>query len=184
MLGVGRIAAVTVRLARRNAVAALMGIELMLNAVNINLVAFWRYVEPQGLDGLMFVIFSVTVAAVEDMERGSVMRGMGHFGVIVVLENDGEFQVATFRNDGQYLDEEYETHVGWGHSGMSDALTFASERGALAFTRVDGLDARFDPAFQTLLAEKEAREEACEKRNTEVEEDAFSDLPHGDAHRS
>ena len=30
-------------LARRNAVAALMGIELMLNAVNINLIAFWRY---------------------------------------------------------------------------------------------------------------------------------------------
>ena len=30
-------------LARRNAIAALMGIELMLNAVNINLIAFWRY---------------------------------------------------------------------------------------------------------------------------------------------
>ena len=30
-------------LARRNAVGVLMGIELMLNAVNINLVAFWRY---------------------------------------------------------------------------------------------------------------------------------------------
>lgn len=50
---------------RRNAIAILMGIELMLNAVNINLVAFWRYVEPDGLAGLMFVIFSVTVAAAE-----------------------------------------------------------------------------------------------------------------------
>ncbi len=50
---------------RRNAVAILMGIELMLNAVNINLVAFWRYVEPQGLEGLMFAIFSITVAAAE-----------------------------------------------------------------------------------------------------------------------
>lgn len=51
--------------ARRNAVAILMGIELMLNAVNINLVAFWRFVEPEGYTGLMFVIFSVTVAAAE-----------------------------------------------------------------------------------------------------------------------
>ena len=33
-------------LARRNAVAILMGVELMLNAVNINLVAFWRYLSP------------------------------------------------------------------------------------------------------------------------------------------
>ncbi len=51
--------------ARRNAIAILMGIELMLNAVNINLVAFWRYIAPEGLTGLMFVIFSVTVAAAE-----------------------------------------------------------------------------------------------------------------------
>lgn len=50
---------------RRNAVGILMGIELMLNAVNINLVAFWRYVEPQGIGGLMFAIFSITVAAAE-----------------------------------------------------------------------------------------------------------------------
>ncbi|MGB0388487.1 MAG: NADH-quinone oxidoreductase subunit NuoK [Ardenticatenaceae bacterium] len=50
---------------RRNAIAILMGIELMLNAVNINLLAFWRYVEMQGVAGLMFVIFSLTVAAAE-----------------------------------------------------------------------------------------------------------------------
>ena len=50
---------------RRNAVAILMGIELMLNAVNINLLAFWRYVEMDGVAGLMFVIFSLTVAAAE-----------------------------------------------------------------------------------------------------------------------
>jgi NADH-quinone oxidoreductase subunit K len=50
---------------RRNAVAILMGIELMLNAVNINLVAFWRYIEPQGIAGIMFAVFSITVAAAE-----------------------------------------------------------------------------------------------------------------------
>ena len=52
-------------LMRRNAIIILMCIELMLNAVNINLVAFWRYVAPEGITGLMFVIFSVTVAAAE-----------------------------------------------------------------------------------------------------------------------
>ena len=52
-------------LARRNAIAVLMGIELMLNAVNINLVAFWRYITPQALVGQVFAIFVITVAAAE-----------------------------------------------------------------------------------------------------------------------
>jgi NADH-quinone oxidoreductase subunit K len=55
-------------LARRNAVAILMGIELMLNAVNINLVAFWRYVTPaknMDLAGQVFALFVVTLAAAE-----------------------------------------------------------------------------------------------------------------------
>ena len=56
-------------LARRNAVAVLMGIELMLNAVNINLVAFWRYIKPSAptwdLGGQVFALFVVTLAAAE-----------------------------------------------------------------------------------------------------------------------
>lgn len=52
-------------LARRNAVAILMSIELMLNAVNINLVAFWRYVAPENLNGQAFAIFVFAVAAAE-----------------------------------------------------------------------------------------------------------------------
>lgn len=52
-------------LARRNAIAILMGIELMLNAVNINLVAFWRYITPQEFTGQVFAIFVITVAAAE-----------------------------------------------------------------------------------------------------------------------
>lgn len=52
-------------LARRNAVAILMSIELMLNAVNINLVAFWRYMAPQQLNGQVFAIFVFAVAAAE-----------------------------------------------------------------------------------------------------------------------
>jgi NADH:ubiquinone oxidoreductase subunit K len=52
-------------LARRNAVAILMGIELMLNAVNINLVAFWRYLSPTLIAGQIFVIIVFAVAASE-----------------------------------------------------------------------------------------------------------------------
>jgi NADH-quinone oxidoreductase subunit K len=52
-------------LARRNAVAILMGIELMLNAVNINLVAFWRYLEPDKVVGQAFAAFVFIVAAAE-----------------------------------------------------------------------------------------------------------------------
>lgn len=52
-------------LARRNAVAILMGIELMLNAVNINLVAFWRYQTPLEMSGQAFAAFIFVVAAAE-----------------------------------------------------------------------------------------------------------------------
>ena len=52
-------------LARRNAIAILMGIELMLNAVNINLVAFWRYRSPELISGQFFVLIVFAVAAAE-----------------------------------------------------------------------------------------------------------------------
>jgi NADH:ubiquinone oxidoreductase subunit K len=52
-------------LARKNAIAILMGIELMLNAVNINLVAFWRYREPAGIAGQVFAVIVFAVAAAE-----------------------------------------------------------------------------------------------------------------------
>lgn len=52
-------------MARRNAVAILLGIELMLNAVNINLVAFWRYGTPLNLSGQVFAIIVFAVAAAE-----------------------------------------------------------------------------------------------------------------------
>ena len=52
-------------LARRNAVAILMSVELMLNAVNINLVAFWRYLAPQDMSGQAFAAFVFVVAAAE-----------------------------------------------------------------------------------------------------------------------
>lgn len=52
-------------LARRNAIAVLMSIELMLNAVVINLLAFWRFEEPMGATGQAFAVFVYAVAAAE-----------------------------------------------------------------------------------------------------------------------
>jgi NADH:ubiquinone oxidoreductase subunit K len=52
-------------LGRRNAIAILMGIELMLNAVNINLVAFWRYQTASQPIGMAFAVFVFVVAASE-----------------------------------------------------------------------------------------------------------------------
>jgi NADH:ubiquinone oxidoreductase subunit K len=52
-------------LSRRNAIAVLMSVELMLNAVNINLVAFWRYVTPLNMSGQAFAAFVFVVAAAE-----------------------------------------------------------------------------------------------------------------------
>ncbi len=49
----------------RNAVRVLMSIELMLNAVNINLIAFSRYIDPSEVKGQLFAIFILTVAAAE-----------------------------------------------------------------------------------------------------------------------
>ena len=52
-------------LAKRNAIVVLMCIEIMLNAVNIAMVAFSRYVVPSLLTGQVFAIFIITVAAAE-----------------------------------------------------------------------------------------------------------------------
>lgn len=53
-------------LVRRNAILVLIGIELMLNAANLNFIAFWRYgPNPKALTGVMFALFSIGVAAAE-----------------------------------------------------------------------------------------------------------------------
>jgi NADH:ubiquinone oxidoreductase subunit K len=53
-------------LARRNAVLVLIGLELMLNAANLNFIAFWRFgPHPERLTGVMFVLFSIAIAAAE-----------------------------------------------------------------------------------------------------------------------
>ena len=56
-------------LTRRNPIALLMAIEIMLNAANVNLVAFWRYGrgdQAEGpISGVMMALFVITIAAAE-----------------------------------------------------------------------------------------------------------------------
>jgi NADH:ubiquinone oxidoreductase subunit K len=66
-------------LARRNAVLVLMSIELMLNAVNINLVAFSQYLKDALVTGQIFALFVITVAAAE--------IGIGLALVILIYRN-------------------------------------------------------------------------------------------------
>jgi NADH:ubiquinone oxidoreductase subunit K len=62
LFSVGLVGALT----RRNAIVVLIGIELMLNAANLNFIAFWRFGEhPEALTGILFVLFSIGVAAAE-----------------------------------------------------------------------------------------------------------------------
>ena len=57
---------IAIALAKRNAVAVLMGIELMLNSVNLTLIGFARFIEaPRPIDGQVFAVFVITVAAAE-----------------------------------------------------------------------------------------------------------------------
>jgi NADH-quinone oxidoreductase subunit K len=53
-------------LARSNTILVLLGIELMLNAANLNFIAFWRYgPHPEAGTGVLFVLFAIAVAAAE-----------------------------------------------------------------------------------------------------------------------
>ncbi len=52
-------------LTRRNLISMLMSIELILNSVNINFLAFNKYLWPNNLDGIFFAIFIIAIAAAE-----------------------------------------------------------------------------------------------------------------------
>lgn len=62
LFAIGLAGAVT----RRNGIVVLIGIELMLNAANLNFIAFWRFgPSPEALTGVVFVVFSIGIAAAE-----------------------------------------------------------------------------------------------------------------------
>lgn len=76
-------------LSRRNAVIVLMSVELMLNAVSINLVAFAVYTAPSLFVGIIFAVFVITIAAAEvGLALGIVLRVFRNRGTANVDEID------------------------------------------------------------------------------------------------
>lgn len=74
-------------LARRNAVLILMAVELMLNAVSINMVAFAVYTAPSLFVGIIFTVFIITIAAAEvGLALGIVLRVFRNRGTANVDE--------------------------------------------------------------------------------------------------
>ncbi len=70
-----------VSITRRNAIAVLIGLELMLNAANINLVAFSRY-DGINLEGQVFALFVIVVAAAEAaVALALVVRVYGYYKI-------------------------------------------------------------------------------------------------------
>jgi NADH-quinone oxidoreductase subunit K len=74
-------------LARRNAIAILMSLELMLNAVNINLVAFWRYLSPEQVVGQAFAIMVFAVSASEVAVGLALVISLYRRRKMVIAEN-------------------------------------------------------------------------------------------------
>lgn len=69
---------------KRHVVVVLMGIELMLNAVNLNLVAFSQY-DPNRLQGQIFSLFVMIVAAAEAaVALALIIQVYRHFGTVVL----------------------------------------------------------------------------------------------------
>ncbi len=76
-------------LARRNAILILMSVELMLNAVSINMVAFAVYTAPSLFVGIIFAVFVITIAAAEvGLALGIVLRVFRNRGTAMVDEID------------------------------------------------------------------------------------------------
>jgi NADH:ubiquinone oxidoreductase subunit K len=82
------LAGVATILVRRNALYVLMGVELILNAANLNFVAFARF-GGYGLDGQMFALFVVILAAAEAaIALAIVLRIFHDFGSIDITRTD------------------------------------------------------------------------------------------------
>ena len=72
-------------IARRNAVGILIGIELILNAANINLIAFSRYFGNENLEGQIFALFVIVLAACEAAVALAIIINLFHgFGTVEV----------------------------------------------------------------------------------------------------
>src|ERR1700691_4323471 len=77
---------------RRNMITMLMSIELMLNSVNINFVAFNKYLYPGQLTGIFFAIFIITIAAAEAAVAIAIIINLYRSHHSIDVEDAGEMK--------------------------------------------------------------------------------------------
>src|ERR1044071_1948977 len=77
---------------RRNMITMLMSIELMLNSVNINFIAFNKYLYPDKLDGVFFTIFIITIAAAEAAVAIAIIINLYRSHKSIDVEDAGEMK--------------------------------------------------------------------------------------------
>src|SRR6187399_602869 len=77
---------------RRNMITMLMSVELMLNSVNINFVAFNKYLFPDKLDGVFFTIFIITIAAAEAAVAIAIIINLYRSHQSIDVEDAGEMK--------------------------------------------------------------------------------------------
>ncbi|MBA4852568.1 NADH-quinone oxidoreductase subunit NuoK [Emticicia sp. BO119] len=87
LFSIGLAVAVT----KRNAILVLMGVELMLNAVNLNLIAFSQY-DPNRLQGQMFALFVMVIAAAEITVALAIIMKIYDYFKNVDLESANELK--------------------------------------------------------------------------------------------
>jgi NADH-quinone oxidoreductase subunit K len=77
---------------RRNMITMLMSIELILNSVNINFIAFNKYLYPDQLDGVFFTIFIITIAAAEAAVAIAIIINLYRSHHSIDVEDAGEMK--------------------------------------------------------------------------------------------
>lgn len=77
---------------RRNMITMLMAVELILNSVNINFVAFNKYLYPEKLDGVFFVLFIIAIAAAEAAVAIAIIINLYRSHKTIDVENTEEMK--------------------------------------------------------------------------------------------
>ena len=77
---------------RRNMITMLMSVELILNSVNINFVAFNKYLYPDNLDGIFFTLFIITIAAAEAAVAIAIIINLYRSHQSIDVENADELK--------------------------------------------------------------------------------------------
>ena len=77
---------------RRNMITMLMSVELILNSVNINFIAFNKYLYPERLDGVFFTLFIIAIAAAEAAVAIAIIINLYRNFQSIDVEDAGEMK--------------------------------------------------------------------------------------------